>query len=508
MVADLRTRDELLTGQTVEELARRGITGLEQLGCGEGHVVALMLRNDPAFLISMLMCRLGGFYACPINWHFKADEAAYVLRDSGARVLIIHADLLNEIASALLPGLELIVVDPSAEIRRAFGIGSNETTYPGTRSWTSWLAQSAPFAGPSRQVRSYLPYSSGTTGRPKGIKRDPLTPELVERVFEVARIAYGTEPGMRTAAVTPLYHSAPASYGVLAVVQGELISIHPRFDPERLLSEIEALRLTHLYLVPTLYVRLLRLPEDTKRRYDLSSLRFVASTGSPCSPDVKRAMIDWWGPIITETYASSEAGLVTICSSAEALARPGTAGRPLPWAAVKILDDEGHELPPGTVGRIFTRQEAYPNFTYLNNEAARKVIEHDKFIFVGDIGCLDEDGYLFVCDRKSDMVFSGGVNIYPAEIEAVLITMPEVVDCAVFGVPDPEYGEALAAHVQTKAGQVLSAECVRQFLRDRIAGFKVPKIIEFAQELPREETGKVFKRKLREGYWEQAGRQI
>jgi long-chain acyl-CoA synthetase len=160
------------------------------------------------------------------------------------------------------------------------------------------------------------------------------------------------------------------------------------------------------------------------------------------------------------------------------------------------------------VGRIFTRQEAYPNFTYLNNEAARKVIEHDKFIFVGDIGCLDEDGYLFVCDRKSDMVISGGVNIYPAEIEAVLITMPEVVDCAVFGVPDPEYGEALAAHVQTKAGQVLSAECVRQFLRDRIAGFKVPKIIEFAQELPREETGKVFKRKLREGYWEQAGRQI
>jgi long-chain acyl-CoA synthetase len=330
----------------------------------------------------------------------------------------------------------------------------------------------------------------------------------VERVFEVARIAYGTEPGMRTAAVTPLYHSAPASYGVLALVQGELISIHPRFDPERLLSEIEELRLTHLYLVPTLYVRLLRLSDEVKRRYDLSSLRFVASTGSPCSPAVKRAIIDWWGPIITETYASSEAGLVTICSSEEALARPGTAGRPLPWGSVKILDDEGRELPPGRVGRIFTRQEAFPNFTYLNNEAARRAIEQDGFICVGDLGHLDGEGYLFVCDRKSDMVISGGVNIYPAEIEAVLITMPEVVDCAVFGVPHPEYGEALAAHVQTKPGCVLSADRVRQFLRERIAGFKVPQAVEFTEELPREETGKVFKRKLRDPYWENAGRQI
>jgi long-chain acyl-CoA synthetase len=268
MVADLRTRDELLAGQTVEEQARRGITGLEKLGCEEGHVVALMLRNDPAFLISMLMCRLGGFYACPINWHFKADEATYVLQDSGARVLIIHADLLKEIASAVPAGVELIVVEPSPEIRRAFGIASDHAQpSPGLRAWTSWLALSEPYAGPTRQVRNYLPYSSGTTGRPKGIKRDPLTPELVDRVFEVARIAYGTEPGMRTAAVTPLYHSAPASYGVLALVQGELISIHPRFDPERLLFEIQELQLTHLYLVPTLYVRLLRLPNEVKRRF-------------------------------------------------------------------------------------------------------------------------------------------------------------------------------------------------------------------------------------------------
>jgi long-chain acyl-CoA synthetase len=313
---------------------------------------------------------------------------------------------------------------------------------------------------------------------------------------------------MRTAAVTPLYHSAPASYGVLALARGELISIHPRFDPERLLSEIAELRLTHLYLVPTLYVRLLRLPDEVKRRYDLSSLRFVASTGSPCSPAVKRAMIDWWGPIITETYASSEAGLVTICSSEDALARPGTAGRPLPWAAVKILDEGGRELPPGTVGRIFTRQEAFPSFTYLNNEAARKAMEQDGFIYVGDLGYLDEEGYLFVCDRKSDMVISGGVNIYPAEIEAVLITMPEIVDCAIFGVPDPEYGEALAAYVQTKPGHALSVESVRQFLRERVAGFKVPQVIKFAEELPREETGKVLKRKLREPYWEDAGRRI
>ena len=256
--------------------------------------------------------------------------------DSDARVLIIHADLLNEIASSLRPGLELIVVDPSDEIRRAFGIGLDQTYTGAPRlailAWAERAFRRPLTSGPKLSAVLF-----GNDRPTKGIKRDPLTLELVERVFEVARIAYGTEPGMRTAAVTPLYHSAPASYGVLALMQGDLISIHPRFDPERLLSEIEELQLTHLYLVPTLFVRLLRLPDEAKCRYDLSSLRFVREHRVALLAGREARDDRLVGTDHQRDLRQQRAGLVTICSSEEALVRPGTAGRPLPWASVKIL---------------------------------------------------------------------------------------------------------------------------------------------------------------------------
>ena len=509
MVASLIAGERRLDGATVLERARHGIGGFERLGLREGDVVAIMLRNDIAFFEAMLAARLGGFYACPVNWHFKGDETGYILRDSGAAALVVHADLLPQIEGAVPDGTHVIVVEPGAPLRTAFRLAPEQCRVPpGMREWESWLAASPAYAGPPRPPRTSMPYSSGTTGRPKGIRRGPLGPEHVALTAEVTRIAFGVEPGMRTASVAPLYHSAPALHAIQSLLAGDLIVIHPRFDAEQLLAEIERHRLTQLYLVPTLYVRLLRLPEKVKRRYDLGSLKFVASTGSPCPPEVKRAMIEWWGPIITETYASSEGGLITWCSAEEALARPGTAGRPLPGAVVKILDEEGRALPPGEVGLIYTRQAAYPDFTYINNDAARRELERDGLITVGDMGFLDQDGYLFLRDRRSDMVISGGVNIYPAEIEAALIQMPGVADCAVFGIPDAEFGEALAAHVQPRPGAALDAEAVRAFLRERLAGYKVPRVIEFAEELPREETGKVFKRKLREPYWRDAGRRI
>jgi long-chain acyl-CoA synthetase len=240
----------------------------------------------------------------------------------------------------------------------------------------------------------------------------------------------------------------------------------------------------------------------------LNSMKFVASTGSPCPPDVKRAMIDWWGPVINEGYASSETGFITICSSQEALARPGTAGRLLPESEVRILDDDGRALPPFTPGTIYCRNNKYPDFEYVNRPDARREMQRDGLNTVGDVGYLDNDGYLFLCDRKADMVISGGVNIYPAEIEAALITMPGIADCAVFGIPDAEFGEALAAHVQPHGDAALERDDIRAFLRARIADYKVPRVIEFADELPREESGKIFKRKLREPYWREAGRRI
>jgi long-chain acyl-CoA synthetase len=289
---------------------------------------------------------------------------------------------------------------------------------------------------------------------------------------------------------------------------GDIVLVHERFEAERLLADIERHRLDRLYLVPTHFVRLLRLPDAVKRRYDLSSIAFVASTGSPCPPEVKRQMIDWWGPVINESYASSEAGFITALSSQEATTHPGSAGRPLPGADVRIMNDAGEVLPPFEPGLIYCRQSAYTDFTYINRPEDRRAIERDGLIAVGDVGYFDREGYLYICDRKSDMVISGGVNIYPAEIEAVLITMPGVADCAVFGIPDAEFGEALAAHVQPHDGAALEREAVRTFLKERIADYKVPRVIEFSEALPREESGKIFKRRLRDPYWQDAGRRI
>jgi long-chain acyl-CoA synthetase len=457
----------------------------------------------------MLAIRAAGSYATPINWHFKADEAGHILRDSGAGALIVHTDLLPQIADAVPPGVRVIGVAPSQTMREAFALAAEDCGVPpGLLDWERLLAESLPHEGPPRPILPPMHYSSGTTGRPKGIRRAALTPEQLTRSLENVRIGFGVEPGTRTAIIAPLYHSAPNTHGMSSLLQGELVIVHPRFEAEALLQAIERHRLTQLYLVPTMYVRLLKLPDAVRRRHDLSSVKFVGSTGSPCPPEVKRAMIEWWGPVFTESYASSETGLITFCTAADALARPGTVGRALPGADIKILDDDGDEPPPGAIGTIYCRHLALPDFTYINNAAARRQIDHDGLVAVGDMGYLDADGYLFVCDRRSDMVISGGVNIYPAEIEAMLMTMPGIADCAVFGIPDPEYGEALAAHVQPQPGTALAGEAVRNFLRRRLATYKVPRVVEFSAALPREDSGKIFKRQLREPYWRGIGRRI
>ena len=323
----------------------------------------------------------------------------------------------------------------------------------------------------------------------------------------LARV-HGIEPGMRALVSAPLYHSAPNSYALHAMLNGELLVLEEKFDAERTLQLVQELKLTHAYLVPTMYVRLLRLPSSIKSRCDLSSIRFVSSTGSPCPAEVKRAMIDWWGPVFHESYAASELGYVTEIGSAEALRKPGSAGRALGAATLRILDEAGRELPSGEIGLIYARQPAFPDFVYNNDAEARRRIEHDGLWTMGDMGYLDAEGYLFVCDRASDMVISGGVNIYPAEIEAALALMPGVRDCAVFGIPDEEFGETLCAAIQLEPGASLSSADVQSFLKGKIAAYKVPRKIDFHAELPREDSGKIFKRRLRAPYWEKSGRRI
>ncbi len=493
--------------------ALKAASGLQALGAEAGQGIAIMLRNDIAFFEASFAAAVIGAYATPINWHYTAEEMAYIVGDCNARVLIIHADLWAQVGPGVPTGafdtVSVLVVATPPEIARAYGIARDQCSVPdGMTDWDDWRErQDAIDAGMPEAANSMI-YTSGTTGRPKGVRRQPPDAAGAEALNKMAEIVFDTKAGMRTIVCGPMYHSAPNVYGLLAARAGGFVILEPRFDPERLLALIEEHRISHLHLVPTMLVRLLKLPEEVRQRHDLSSLEFVVHAAAPCPPDVKAAMIDWLGPVIAEYYGGTETGATVFCTSAEWLDHPGTVGRALPNATVAIYDDDGKRLPAGEIGEVYMRLHALPDFTYQGHDDERRAIERDGLITCGDIGYLDEDGFLYLCDRKKDMVISGGVNIYPAEIEAALVAHPDVADCAVFGIPDDEFGESLAAVVQPMAGVTPDADDIRLFLRERVAGYMVPKLIEFQASLPREDSGKIFKRKLRDPYWIEAGRQI
>jgi long-chain acyl-CoA synthetase len=497
-----------------EELLDRvagAAAGFARLGIGADHAVAMVLRNDFAFFEAAMGAGLIGAYAVPVNWHFTAEEAGYIIRDCGAKAVVVHADLLPRVAPGIPPGVPILVVATPPEIAAAYGIAAEETAVPaGHLAWDAWVAEQPRWTAPPAATRSNIIYTSGTTGRPKGVRRHAAMPEMAEIYARMVATVFGMplDGGMRAVLTGPIYHSAPNAYGLYAVRWGGFVVLQPRFDPEELLQLIERHRITHLHMVPTMFVRLLKLPEAVRRKYDVSSLTFVTHAAAPCAPAVKKQMIEWWGPVINEYYGATETGATVFHTAAEALRKPGTVGRAIEGAVVKVLDPEGRELGPNQVGEVHMRLAGIAEFTYHGMDEKRRAIERLSLLTAGDIGYLDEDGYLFLCDRAIDMVISGGVNIYPAEIEAVLITMPGVRDCAVFGIPDDEYGEALCVHVEPQEGVPLSVEDVRDFLRARVASYKVPKTIELRCDLPREDSGKIFKRKLRAPYWEQAGRQI
>jgi long-chain acyl-CoA synthetase len=478
----------------------RAATGLRTLGLRGGMPVAMMLRNDFAlFEVAGAAAALGS-PVVPINWHLKAEEVAYILADSGAEILVCHADLLPQIRHGLPGHIRLQVVATPPEIAAAFDITAELTRVPdGMIDWDQWrdthiALQDAPIGS------APMFYTSGTTGLPKGVRRKPMTPEQQAASARVGTTAFGIKAGGDQVVLMngPMYHSAPNSYGMLAFRSGCKIVLEPRFDPEDMLQLIARHGVTHMHMVPTMFVRLLRLPEEIKGRYDLSSLRFVVHGAAPCPPQVKRAMIDWWGPVVHEYFGSTETGVPVWHSAAEALAKPGTVGRAIEGGIVRIFRPDGSLCDINEAGEIFMRQVATPDFDYHGKTEARAEAGRDGLVSVGDVGYLDADGYLFLCDRKRDMVISGGVNIYPAEIENALIGMEGVRDCAVFGIPDDEFGERLFACIEPEPEAALSSAAVQEFLRARLANFKVPKDIKFLDALPREASGKIFKRKLRD----------
>jgi len=495
-----------------EERVSRAMSGLARLRIGDGGAVAILMRNDIAFLEASIAIGRLGAYTVPLNWHSKPGELRAILLDCGARVLVAHADFAPLVNASTPSRVEIVYVETPQEIASAYGLDARACQVPGGAvEWETWLTEQHPYSGQIRPAPS-IAYSSGTTGVPKGIQRLPYSSSEQEQLAAASRAhTFGIRPGTRSLISGPLYHSMQSANmrTALAALGPEgLLVIEPRFDAERLLQLVQEHRVTQLMMVPVMFVRLLRLPESVRRSYDVSSIEWVIHSAAPCPVDVKRRMIEWWGPVINEFYGATETGSVTLVGSEEYLRKPGTVGRVIPGCTVKVIDEERREVPPGTPGEIVSFNSMYADFTYRNLPEERAKLDRGGLIASGDIGYFDDDGYLFLCDRKKDMVISGGVNIFPAEIEAVLLGLPGVKDCAVFGIPDEEYGEVLAAHIEPAAGAQLQESAVREYLRGRLAGFKIPKVVRFEMELPREDNGKIYKRRISDPYWQATGRRI
>lgn len=466
---------------------------------GEGARVALLMENVAEAFVASWACRRSALRFVPVNWHLSRDEAAYIVGNSDAEALIVSpglAELALDLAAAV-PGLKLLLSSGDA-----FG------------PFASMAAAVAAEAGEPFGMEtegSFMFYSSGTTGQPKGILR-PLsglpfgTPLRIEQMmtdlfqFDETSVFYSP---------APLYHAAPMGWSMGAQMLGGTVIVPRRFDAETALAHIERYRVTNAQFVPTHFVRMLQLPEAVRRRYDLSSLRMVIHAAAPCPVDVKRAMLDWFGPVIHEFYGLSEGGGFTIVRPEEWLARPGTVGRSV-TGPIHVVDDDGKELPAGEVGHLmFENPERFDYHKEPGKTAA--FFDERGWSRPGDMGWMDEDGYLFLADRSSNMIISGGVNIYPQEAEAVLTLHPAIRDVAVIGVPDKEFGEAVKAVVELKPGvaasDALAAEIIA-YCRAGLSKFKCPTSVDFIDSLPRLPTGKLLKRELRKRYWGVGANQI
>jgi fatty-acyl-CoA synthase len=480
----------------LEENSARLASALHALGLRTGDVIAVLSDNAPeAFEIYWAAIR-SGLYVTFVNWHLSGDEAAYIVQDSGARVIIASAGVA-ELAS------EVSGLVPEVDHRYAFG-GS----IGGYGSYSELLEQAGPRL--TNQPRgSEMLYSSGTTGRPKGIK-PPLLPIQVDEPGDsvTGLLAHGFGFTERDVYLSPapVYHAAPLKWCAGVQALGGTVVVMEHFDAEAALAAIERFQVTATQMVPTMFVRLLQLPQETRARYDTGSLRLAVHAAAPCPPDVKDAMIDWWGPILTEYYGATEGHGITLINTPEWHTKRGSVGRAA-LGVIHICDDDGAELPSGQPGVIYFERDA-PAFIYHNDPEKTQESRHpghDTWATVGDIGYLDDDGYLFLTDRKAFMIISGGVNIYPQEVENVLALHPEIFDVAVIGVPDVEMGQQVKAVVALRDGvapsEDLAAEIIG-YVRERLAHFKAPRTVDFIDEMPRSATGKLVKRKLQARYLE------
>ncbi|ROO84498.1 fatty-acyl-CoA synthase [Actinocorallia herbida] len=486
---------ERLTFGELEENSRRLADRLRARGLRRGDVVALLSGNDPRMFEVYWACQRSGLYVSAVNKHLKPDELAYILSDSGARALIVGPGMIDAVGDAR-SGVEYAV---------AMDLPSSDSGE--WLDYASEVALGSPEPVADQPRGGDMLYSSGTTGRPKGI-RPPLPDRDIKEPGDAMVALFGPALALDSDTVflspAPLYHAAPLRLCGAVQALGGTVVVMDRFDAEAALAAVETYQVTHGQWVPTMFVRMLKLPAEIRAKYDMSSMTHAVHAAAPCPAEVKRQMFDWWGPILHEYYSSTEVSGTTWVTPQDWETHQGSVGKPI-LGILRICAEDGTELPPGEIGTIYFERDERP-FEYHNDPAKTKAAEHPShpnWTTVGDIGFVDEDGFLYLTDRKAFMIISGGVNIYPQEIEDVLVLHPAVSDVAVIGVPDEEMGEKVLAIVQPAEGVTPSAPLADEltaFARSHLAGYKIPRRIEFTNALPRTPTGKLVKGPLRNLY--------
>ncbi|MEU9850462.1 acyl-CoA synthetase [Streptomyces sp. NPDC047985] len=481
------------TAGRLHAAANRLVHGLRAAGLRHGDAFAVVLPNGVEFFTAYLAAAQAGLYLVPVNHHFVGPEIAWIVSDSGAKVLIAH----ERFASAATAAAD----EAGFPADRRYAVGAVD----GFRPYGELLDGRPGTPPEDRTLGWVMNYTSGTTGRPRGIRR-PLPGRLPEESHLGGFLAiFGIRPFDDNVHLvcSPLYHTAVLQFAAASLHIGHRLVLMDKWAPEEMLRLIDTHRCTHTHMVPTQFHRLLALPDEVKRRYDVTSMRHAVHGAAPCPDHVKRAMIEWWGRSVEEYYAASEGG-GAFATAEDWLKKPGTVGRAWPISELAVLDDDGNRLPPGELGTVYMRMNT-GGFRYHKDEAKTERNRVGDFFTVGDLGILDEEGYLFLRDRKIDMIISGGVNIYPAEIEGALLAHPAVADAAVFGIPHPDWGEAVKAVVEPapghEPGDALAAEILLH-CEQRLAGYKLPRSVDFIGAMPRDPNGKLYKRRLRDPYWE------
>jgi long-chain acyl-CoA synthetase len=486
-------------GRTFGELnanINRLVRALRARGLEDGDGIALMCTNRAEFVEVVLAAQRGGLRLTPVNWQLTGDEAGYIVENCEAKAFVVAASIGDQaVGAAFDRGASLVRLAVGGEL-------------PGFESYEQAIAAEDGADITDPVLGSQMLYTSGTTGRPKGVHRPPGA----QSALATANLCGYDEDHTHSVDVHlctgPMYHAAPLAFSVaLPLLYGVPIVMMEQWDAVETLRLVEQHGVTHTHMVPTMFHRLLALPDDVRARYDLSSLRFVIHGAAPCPVKVKAELIDWLGPIVTEYYAATE-GVGTLVDSTTWLAHPGTVGRPMLPGLVKVADDDGDELAPGEIGLVYLRPAMATRFDYYGDAEKTAGAYRGDYFTLGDLGYMDAEGYLFLTDRSTNLIISGGVNIYPAEIDAVLLQHPAVGDVATIGIPSEEWGEEVKAVVQPAGGvepsDDLAAELLA-FCRERLAHFKCPRSIDFTPRLPREDTGKIYKRFLRDKYREAAG---